>query len=339
MSEISAEDLRPAKVRRDWRPDLLAGGPPCQPFSSSGAQKSVLDSRGLLFEHFARLAAELNPRFVLFENVRGLVTARGPSGTPGEALVLVKEAFESVGFATTFAVLNSADFGVPQRRVRLFMVGTREFELPKTPRPTHARHHQPSLFDDIQPWVSLREFLATRREPEPGEVVRPTDRLLQLLQGVPEGSGLKSPGRKEPTRPGGHWGYKQGTFIADLALPARTVTAASTQDWIREPGGQLRRLTLAECAALQGFPDDWRFCGSKTSQFRQVGNAVPARLGEVLGAAIRSCLRAGRSHRKSRTESAPLPAHMDAAIAYTIRDHERNKSSRVRARVFTRAKR
>ena len=87
IEQLDAAQLRPAGAGRGWTPDLMAGGPPCQPFSSSGKMLSVEDPRGKLFQHFVRLAAALQPKAILFENVRGLVTARGPRGEPGEVLV------------------------------------------------------------------------------------------------------------------------------------------------------------------------------------------------------------------------------------------------------------
>jgi DNA (cytosine-5)-methyltransferase 1 len=94
VESLEAVALRPADAAHVWVPDLMAGGPPCQPFSSSGKMLSVDDPRGRLFEHFVRLAEGLKPKLILFENVRGLVTARGPKGEPGEVLGLVRKAFE-----------------------------------------------------------------------------------------------------------------------------------------------------------------------------------------------------------------------------------------------------
>ena len=327
IADLSGSDLAPKDEGNDWTPDLLVGGPPCQPFSSSGRQRSILEGRGRLFEHFVRLARELKPRAILFENVRGLVTARGCTGHPGEVLAEVKETFEAAGYATRFRLLNSADFGAPQRRVRLFMLATRNAPLPRFPEPTHNRIPTETLFGDTKPWVRLREFLANLPEPKPEDVVRPSDRLEPLLRDLPCGSGLKSNGRSEPTRPGGHWGYKQGTFVADQELPARTVTAASTQDWIRLSDGSLRRLTVRECAALQGFPPEWEFVGTKSIRFRQVGNAVPSVFGRILGLALAEALKA---HRNRRPASASLPDDFRAAVAYTKRDHERNAIARPR---------
>src|SRR5581483_1030294 len=175
---------------------------------------SIEDPRGRLFEEFARLVAGLRPRLVLFENVRGLVTSRGPSGEPGEVLSLVREAFERLGYATTFALLNAADFGVSQRRVRCFMMAACEGVLPVFPEPTHDEHPVNDFFAARLPWVTLGTFLAGRPAPAEGEIVRPTPQLAAQLATLKPGNGLKSAGARETTRPGGHWGYRQGTFIA-----------------------------------------------------------------------------------------------------------------------------
>lgn len=323
VADLQASDL----WSNEQPPDLLVGGPPCQPFSSAGRQKSVDDSRGRLFEDFVRLADALSPRLLLFENVRGLVTARGPSGKPGEALYLVRQAFEEIGYATTFGLLNAADFGLPQRRIRLFMMGSRDHRLPVFPKPTHAEQPHPDLFRPLQPWVTLGDFLASREEPGDNEVTFPSKVLAAELSDLPDGSGLKSKGAKEPTRPGGHWGYRQGTFIADQNLPARTVTASSSQDWIRDRRGRLRRLTVGEAAGLQGFPPCWKFSGSKARQYRQIGNAVPPPLAQVLGESLYEALQ----HECRFVESEPFPDYMRAAITYTRKEDRRNGVARVRS--------
>ena len=124
----------------DEPPDLLAGGPPCQSFSSAGKQRGIDDERGRLFRDFVRAARALRPSVILFENVQGLVTARDQDGTVGGVLQAIQSEFESAGYACSFALVNSADYGAPQRRVRLVMLGARRHELPAFPPPvTHAR--------------------------------------------------------------------------------------------------------------------------------------------------------------------------------------------------------
>lgn len=324
VEEVGPEELMP-KSRR--KPDVMIGGPPCQPFSSSGSMLSVADPRGQLFAEFVRMAGALRPRLILFENVRGLVTARGPKGEPGEALLMVKQAFEGIGYATRFALLNAADYGSPQRRVRCFMIGSRDIGVPQFPDPTHAESVEPGLFETAYPWVPLKAFLTAQPKPGPADVVRPTPRLAAQLERLAEGTGLRSAGAREATRPGGHWGYRQGTFIADPSLPARTVTASASQDWIRLPDGTLRRLTWRECAGLQGFPKRWQFVGGRASQFKQIGNAVPVVFGRVIGARLREALTAPC---KEKPTSAPLPQEFHVAISYTKKEHHRNGESRAR---------
>jgi DNA (cytosine-5)-methyltransferase 1 len=290
---------------------------------------SVNDPRGRLFEHFVRLAEGLKPKLILFENVRGLVTSRGPKGEPGEVLSMVKEAFERIGYATTFALLNAADYGCPQRRVRCFMMATRCTTLPELPEPTHSEYPEGGLFGIKLPWVTLGELLATQPPPPPEEIVRPSPSLEAQLKNVPSGSGLKSAGAREATRPGGHWGYRQGTFIADLQQPARTITASASQDWIRLPDDSLRRLTLRECAGLQGFPVEWQLAGPIASKFRQVGNAVPTIFGRILGQALIEALECGL---RTRPHSATFPQDFQLAITYTRREQARNGESRRSAR-------
>jgi DNA (cytosine-5)-methyltransferase 1 len=329
IESLGAADLKPVSMGTAWRPDLLVGGPPCQPFSSAGKMRSVDDPRGRLFEHFVRIADEMQPKFILFENVRGLVTSRGPTGTPGEVIHLVKEAFEGIGYGTRFALLNSADFGSPQRRVRCFMIASRFGSPPLFPAPTHSANANHEELIGASPWRSLGDFLSEFPDPTASEILRPGPELAKKLNAVPDGSGLKSPGVKEATRPGGHWGYKQGTWVADKSMPSRTITGASSQDWIRDSNGNLRRLTWRECAGIQGFPSDWHFAGSVASKFRQIGNAVPVAFGEAIGGAMLNAL---TIEDEDASESAPFPETFSAAIAYTKREHARNGESRRAAR-------
>ena len=156
---------------------------------------------------------------------------------------------------------------------------------------------------------------------------------MRQLKDIPDGSGVKSPGKKEATRPGGHWGYKQGAFIADQNRAARTVTANSQQDWVRDKKHGIRRLSPRECGLIQTFPDDWEFAGKRTDKYRQIGNAVPPllamRIGEQL-AAVLPGLEEGQVV-KRRSDLEALPSNLSAAIQYTIKEQRRNGPSRAAA--------
>ena len=300
--------------------DLVVGGPPCQAFSSSGKQLSVLDARGKLVHEFLRIVDELKPRMFLFENVRGLVTARDSSGEPGGVICDLLDQFHEAGYSCRTILLNSADYGSFQRRVRCFILASRHGRAPLFPEPTHQK--SPNLL--CPKWRTLGEFLREFADKDVGDFTYPTEELGKRLSDVPDGSGIKSIGKAEPTRPGGHWGYRQGTFIANQSLPARTVTGSASQDWIRHEG-ILRRLTLREAMLLQGFPGDWHLLGTKAQKYKQVGNAVPTIFGQLLGATIREHL---QDYPTDPPERLDLPRSFKGYIDYTKRDHARNASAR-----------
>lgn len=337
---VEAADIRDTRGReilakaglRKGDLHALVGGPPCQSWSSAGHQRGFDDPRGKLFQDYVRVATELDTRWLVFENVRGLLTARGTNGEPGSALDTIRHALLQAGFQTEVNLLNAADFGVAQRRVRLFMIGFRRGDRPSYPEATHSR--DADLFSgEVRSWVSLQECLSAISPVRPDEIFRPSPKLAEQLVDIPNGSGLKSPGKKESTRPGGHWGYKQGAFISDLALPARTVTASAQQDWIRDSHLGLRRLCPRECAAIQSFPSDWCFSGNTAAQYRQIGNAVPVTLAKLVATALEEHVRAGFTFKRNaaaRDRLAPLRPALTAAIEYTKRDEMRNGDSRKR---------
>lgn len=320
-----AEILSVLGLRRGEVP-LLAGGPPCQSWSSGGLQMGFSDPRGRLVDEYLRIAKEIDARWLLFENVRGLLTARGYDGTPGGALDYVRSSLHKLGWLSKVALLNTADFGLPQRRVRLILMGYRAGDEPSFPLQTHSANPAPHE----GAWVTLGECLSRIAPPSQDEIIRPTGKMALELADLPPGTGAKSQGKKEATRPGGHWGYKQGAFIADILKPARTVTASSQQDWIRDPALGLRRLTPRECAAIQTFPPEWVFVGNRQAQYRLIGNAVPPELGHKLGLALAESYRHQSASPIDAEVSAlaPLPAELQAAIAYTIREDRRNGPSR-----------
>lgn len=313
---------------------LLAGGPPCQSWSSAGHQRGFNDPRGQLFDDFVRLADKLDARWLLLENVRGLLTARGPDGMPGSALGRIRQQLFKVGFQTSVALINAADFGVPQRRVRLFMVGFRSGDAPPWPEATHSK-----LGDSRPRWISLGDALGGVGRLDQDEIIRPSGKMARDLELIPAGSGVKSQGKSERTRPGGHWGYKQGAFIADLGQSARTVTASAQQDWIRDPILGLRRLSPRECAAIQTFPSSWAFEGRTADKYRLIGNAVPPLLAEAIGAALMDSAQSVKRYSGSVSQGLmPLPAALEQHVRYTLREEVSNGASRRAAPTKRRAR-
>jgi len=324
VRDVHRRDLVPEGVGADWRPDVLSGGPPCQPFSFAGLGRGMSDPRGQLFSEFVRIAAELRPRVILFENVPGLVTAKCAEGRPGGVLEIIQRSFEAIGYGCHFSLLNAADFGAPQRRTRLYMIATDGTCRPNFPIATHEQ----SAVNGLLPWVSLGSWLAALPRPSDDEIVRPSGKRAHDLQSLRPGEGLKAGGIVEANRPGGHWGYRQDCFRADERLPSRTIRAASTPDWISDDRG-LRRLTWRECATLQFFPSEWAFAGSSAAKFRQIGNAVQGHIGIALARSILSSL---AGNEKVDPVSTPWPQSFHKRVRYTVAEHRVNGAHRAAAR-------
>lgn len=254
VGPCEAADLR--TYHPTERRDLTAGGVPCQPFSAAGLGLGLDDPRYLVPD-FLRIAREAGSRAVMLENVRGLVLKP-------KAFRAVLDAFEAE-WLTTWTVVDAADFGVPQHRDRLFVVGFKDAAARarfRWPQPTHAPPG--SLFG--APYRTVRQALS--------------------LGDAPHRSGPK-----ENAKPG----QLQGMRLLDVDAPAFTVGGHSF-DLLDRPApcdpqkdGAVR-LTVEQCALLQGFPPGWQWTGNKGSQHRQVGNAVPPALGEAMGRAVRIAL-------------------------------------------------
>lgn len=329
VRELSAKEILSSAGARKGSIPLMIGGPPCQSWSSAGHQKGLDDPRGTLFQDFVRLADECGCRAILFENVRGMLTARGPEGEPGGALRLIRSTLWERGYYSTVAVLNSADFGVPQRRVRLFILGFRDCAKPVFPEPTHHKV-DPGAFAFGKQWVPLSNVLLPEVSLKEDEWIRPTGKMAERLVGILPGQGIKSAGKSETTRPGGHWGYMQGGFVADPTLPSRTITASAQQDWIALSDGSYRRLCPRECAAIQSFPKNWAFTGNRVSQYRQIGNAVAPGIAEKFGPVLGDAL-SGDTHIDSDFDPGILPSHLQSSVDYTKREEKRNGESRRKA--------
>ncbi|MDR7400045.1 MAG: DNA cytosine methyltransferase [Armatimonadota bacterium] len=295
---ILQEDVRrldPEDVRKRvglGKVTLLCGGPPCQPFSHAGRRMGLRDPRGLLVYEFLRFVEALQPDLFLFEQVYGFKTARLPE--TGQSLAdWYSEECSRLGYSVTSAVLDAADYGTPQRRKRLFVVGCRHSCPPDLPAPTHL-----PLFG--QPPVTLREALAGLDDARRDGAVNFSRRVREVLEQVPPGGDWRD--LPEPLRsqvmPRGTGNGGRTSFFRRLSWdePSPTVTGHPWRHLacMCHPD-ETRPLTIRELARLQGFPDWWRFEGPVRKRYQQVGNAVPVQLARALGMALLSHVR-GRDH-------------------------------------------
>ncbi len=273
-----------ADIRKiDFKPyrsmdiDLVAGGVPCQPYSSDGEQQGRNDERDLLLEG-ARVIAEVRPKMFVIENVEGLLHAKH-----GDHVAEFLRRVAKAGYQTEINRIRAEDFGIAQERHRILLMGIRRelagsFRMP--PRfPERRSNLGDALFDLMAEngWSGAREWARLRRE-------HPVfDRQGTLIAHGALASTVVTrrgtPREKEAAR----WASK-GVNIGGLPAGAPTNAEASKPGYL--PG-----LTARMRARLQNFPDDWKFHGGKQSVADQIGNAVPARLAQAVGLAAFAAIR------------------------------------------------
>lgn len=276
------------------RPDLLIGGPPCVAFSKSGFwldwKRDGIDPAASLLQAYTRVLADARPRFFILENVYALTFNNRASRPAFERLL--KE-IEEAGYSYKWRVLNAADYGVPQARPRLFIVGARKGEkLPDLPEPTHhGQWERRKTEGGPLPHVSTGEALeGLITEAEPEEIVRGS--WGHLLPGIPPGDNYlfytAERGHPEPLF---DWRSRYWSFLLKLdpARPAPTIQA--------QPGPNVgpfhwenRRLRVPELRRLFTFPDDFSFVGKRISIQAQVGNSVPPLLARRVAESVVTAL-------------------------------------------------
>jgi DNA (cytosine-5)-methyltransferase 1 len=238
--------------------DILIGGFPCQGFSRANVNKKVGDDRNNLYLHVIRFLKAKKPKYFCLENVRGILTLN-----KGSDFEEIQAALIELGYTVKFKVLNAADFGVPQSRVRVIIIGircdlTNEFNF-EYPEPTHSRNGDGSK----EKWVSISSVLEGIGEPEDA-----TNLVNHIC------SNYKVTNRD-------FTGHRK----TDPEKPSPTILARGNGGGgvcaIPHPQNH-RRLSVRESAIMQTFPMDFEFFGSLSSMYRQVGNAVPVKLAEKI---------------------------------------------------------
>ena len=305
----SIEILETAQLERG-EPFAVVGGPSCQFFSTAGRRKSLGDPRSEMFKHFVRVIRETRPRFFVMENVKGLLSAavrhrpliqRGPGYPPleedeqlGSAFGVFAQTLRELGYYCVFDVLNAADFGVPQSRQRLVIVGSRDGKRVRMPVPTHNSTGAGGL----PKWRTLGEALEgfIEHKPEYYPFCAARERFLKL---IPEGGNWRQLPEELRSEALGRafqsWGGRSGFFrrlSRERPSPALTTRPDSKATTLCHPT-ELRPLTVGEYARIQQFPDDWVFEGNVRKKYEQIGNAVPIGLGTAIG---ESLVAVSRSH-------------------------------------------
>ena len=316
--------------------DLLAGGPPCQAFSVFGQRRGLNDGRGRMIFEFFRLVNEVRPKAFLMENVRGLhsmpLVPKGmeiegdavpPEHTePGSLLHDLIRQFEGIGYRVDCYLVNSVNYGAPQIRERLLCIGSRFDIDPAFPQPEYS--NRPS--DQLPPFRTLGDVIGSGFIDSDRSMMNFSPRKLNYLAMVPPGGNWRNlPEEVQKESMGKSWYLKGGRsaywrrLSFDFPCPTVVTMPNHAGTSMCHPT-ELRALTVGEMAAVQEFPHDWTFAGSSTDKCRQIGNAVPPRLGEVAGRVLKRLLQSSEvmSPLKGKPVSSGQIVH--------IRPHVRTRS-------------
>jgi len=241
VTAVSAEDIPDC--------DMIIGGFPCQGFSVANTKRSVNDERNQLYKQFLRLTQAKKSKFFLAENVKGIMSL-----AKGKILEMIINDFRSIGYNVEVKLLNAANYGVPQLRQRVFIVGVRNdvdflFQYPNETHSENGSNH-------LEKWVTVGKALSDLPCPD-----KPNDLSNHEYS-------------KYKLRFNGYIGHR----TIDPERPAPTVTARGDDKGgvvvLHHPSNE-RRMSCRELAVIQSFPLDYAFYGTRSSVYRQIGNAVP----------------------------------------------------------------
>jgi DNA (cytosine-5)-methyltransferase 1 len=301
--------------------DVIIGGPPCQAFSVFGRRRGLADERGQLILDFARFVDAFQPKVFLMENVRGLLSLPRKEGDKkGSLFEMVQARFKTIGYRTDCFVVNAANYGAPQIRERMFLIGNRHNLEAQFPPPTHSDR----AADRLKPFTTLGDAIRGKRDPDP-TIMDFSARKKRYLAMVPAGGNWRSlPVEIQKESMGKTWYLKGGRSAywrkLSYEFPSPTIVTmpnhAGTSLCHPE---ELRPLSVGECARVQGFPDDWVFVGTPAEKYQQVGNAVPVLLAEVAAQAVAEL--ADRIH----TLREPAPGTLRPCKVIHLRPHVRTR--------------
>lgn len=318
LNELNPQDLMAELGVEPGQVDVLIGGPPCQTWSTAGRRATVQDPRGMLIWTFAHYVAAFRPKIFVMENVRGLLSGAlrhrkladrpenggqplMPDEKRGSAVTAwvqdLREVTDGAYRVDSFEV-NAVNYGAPQLRERVLFFGNRLNQVIEFPTPTHGPHSSGSV-----PFRTLADALKGLQETNP-TIVDFSPRKKRYLSMIPEGANWRalpddvakeSMGRAYFAKGGRSGWWRRLSW--DLPCPTVTTLPSHASTSLCHPS-ETRALSVRECARIQGFPDAWMFSGTAQDQMRQVGNAVPVRLGELAAELVDESLSLGMQSTK-----------------------------------------
>ena len=295
---VFQDDIRRLKDFSHLRFDdevVVFGGPPCQGFSTSNQRtRSASNPNNWLFREFLRVVSEIGPDWVVFENVRGILETEHAF-----FVNLIKKCLENLGYTLSYTVLNAVDFGVPQRRLRLFVIGSRQgvqvpFPAPTCKKPVSVMEAIGDL-PDLENGAAV-DLMDYKSEPVSDYAYRMRGNKKIATNHLVTHNASYVVKRYSHIPPGGNWEDIPSRLMKNYADKSRCHTGIYRRLKLKEPSvvignyrknmlvhpTQDRGLSVREAARLQSFPDWFRFMGSIGFQQQQVGNAVPPMLAEAV---------------------------------------------------------
>ena len=306
INNYQPEDiLEKAQLSDNDEIGLIVGGPPCQAFSTAGKRNAFNDERGNVFVKFIDLALNLKPKYLVIENVRGLLSCpmehrphnRRGEGYPdlafdelkGGALNFIINRLKNSGYSYSFNLYNSANFGTPQVRERVIIICSRDGDKPPYLVPTHSQNGE----FDLPKWKTLKQAIFKIKNhthlnfPEKRlkyyRLLKPGQNWKNLpedLQKEAMGKSYYSGGGKTGFLRRLAWTKPAPTLVTHPAMPATDLSHPSLD----------RPLSIEEYKKIQEFPSNWKLAGPLIQQYKQVGNAVPVSLGYAVGKLVMDLL-------------------------------------------------
>ncbi|MFN3967748.1 DNA cytosine methyltransferase [Flavobacterium sp.] len=306
IRNYSAEDIiKYSGLTDKHEVDVIVGGPPCQAFSTAGKRLGFSDSRGNVFLKYLEVIEEISPMYFVIENVRGLMSSVlqidekdelmeqiPPSilNEKGSSLYYVIKRMENAGYNINFDLYNSANFGTPQIRERVVIIGTKSAEKVNRLTPTHTEKGE----FDLPKWKTLKDAFKSLKNIEKHEFITYSDKRAKLYENLKSGQNWRNlPIELQMEALGGafylgggktgfmrrlDWNRPSPTVVTNPAMPATDLCHPT----------EIRPLSVEEYKVIQEFPLDWKFAGNPTDKYKQIGNAVPVGLGRAIGRAIKN---------------------------------------------------
>ena len=293
---VSSEEILKTAGLTKGNVTLLVGGPPCQAFSTAGKQRGLDDFRGNVIIQYLRILSEIKPEYFILENVRGILSARLNSvpseykeyekfkNTKGSVMYFITNEVQKYGYNISYALFNAANYGVPEKRERVIIIGHLGEKVP-LPAPTHSETGE----YNTKKWVSLKDAIGDLSSRKDLRYIPLRPNSVKYLKLLHEGQNwrdlppeiAKEAMGKAYVLSGGKTGFLRRLSF-DKPSPTLVTSPTMPATLLCHPT-ELRPLSIEEYARIQQFPDSWKFEGDIEKIYKQIGNAVPVGLGYAAG--------------------------------------------------------